>query len=417
MPDSKRVQICDFCNMKIFPPKQVMYSTKTGYCICEDCVKMCSQGVLSAKKDNKVCFDDFDNEKEKKMKPKDIKAELDKYVIGQDDAKKAISVAVYNHYKMIENDSDVRIKKSNILLLGPTGSGKTLIAQTIANLLNVPFAIADCTSLTEAGYVGEDVENVLLKLYKAADGDVKRAETGIIFLDEVDKLAKANVGANLTKDPSGEGVQQSLLKIIEGTVANVPMHGGRKHPDAQYIEMNTENILFICGGAFPGIEQIVNKRTATVETSIGFGANVYREKEKALSDSLKSVQSEDLVKYGLIPEFIGRLPIVVSLDELDEEMMVDILTKPNGNIVSQYKEIFKYDDIELEFTEKALREIAKETIKNKTGARGLRGVIERVLKEYMFTLPSEDNVNKCIVKGLDDVEVTYHVEDIKKDVC
>lgn len=307
-----------------------------------------------------------------------------------------MSIAVYNHYKRMDIDSDVKINKSNILLMGPTGSGKTLLAQTIAKMLDVPFAIADCTSLTEAGYVGDDVENVVLKLIQAADGDVNKAEHGIIFLDEVDKIAKSNVGASLTKDPSGEGVQQALLKLIEGTIANVAQSGGRKNPNERCIPVNTENILFICGGAFPGMEEIVNKRTATKNTAIGFGSNVEKEKEKEIGEALKLVTTEDLVQYGFIPEFIGRVPVIVSLDELDEEAMMKILTEPKDCIVNQYKEIFKYDGVELEFTPEALKEIAKETIKKKTSARGFKGYLERILKEAMFNIPSEDNIEKCI---------------------
>ena len=325
-----------------------------------------------------------------------------------------MSIAVYNHYKRMDIDSDVKINKSNILLMGPTGSGKTLLAQTIAKMLDVPFAIADCTSLTEAGYVGDDVENVVLKLIQAADGDVNKAEHGIIFLDEVDKIAKSNVGASLTKDPSGEGVQQALLKLIEGTTANVAQSGGRKNPNERCIPVNTENILFICGGAFPGMEEIVNKRTATKNTAIGFGSNVEKEKEKEIGEALKLVTTEDLVQYGFIPEFIGRVPVVVSLDELDEEAMMKILTEPKDCIVNQYKEIFKYDGVELEFTPEVLKEIAKETIKKKTGARGLRGILERILKEAMFNIPSEDNIEKCIVSKGGKVDLVRRKE---KQAC
>lgn len=348
------------------------------------------------------------------MTPREMKHELDKYIIGQDDAKIAMSIAVYNHYKRMDIDSDVKINKGNILLMGPTGSGKTLLAQTIAKMLDVPFAIADCTSLTEAGYVGDDVENVILKLIQAADGDVNKAEHGIIFLDEVDKIAKSNVGASLTKDPSGEGVQQALLKLIEGTTANVAQSGGRKNPNERCIPVNTENILFICGGAFPGMEEIVNKRTATKNTAIGFGSNVEKEKEKEIGEALKLVTTEDLVQYGFIPEFIGRVPVIVSLDELDEEAMMKILTEPKDCIVNQYKEIFKYDGVELEFTSEALKEIAKETIKKKTGARGLRGILERILKEAMFNIPSEDNIEKCIVSKGGKVDLVRRKE---KQAC
>ncbi len=385
-------RVCQFCE-KILSPNDIgCVSQVNGELICEKCIKRCNQMILSRGKAEKA------NKKIKKMVPKEIKAELDKHIIGQDEAKVSIAIAVYNHYKRMNIKSDVKIAKSNVLLLGPTGSGKTLIAQTVAKLLDVPFAIADCTSLTEAGYVGEDVENVLYKLLNAADGDVSKAEKGIVFLDEIDKIACSRLGANLSKDPSGEGVQQALLKLIEGTVANVSSSGGRKNPNDKFIEINTENILFICGGAFQGLESIINKRVQTKTTSIGFGANVEKEKEKTVGEAFKEVSTEDLIEFGLIPELIGRLPIVVSLDELTEDAMVEILTKPKNSLVNQYKEIFKYDGVDLDFTTESLRDIARETMKRKTGARGLRGILEEILKQSMFTIPSDGDVVKCIVK-------------------
>lgn len=405
---SNNKPVCNFCGEEIIKPKRAYRSSLNGCLICEECVK-----ILYGKTYKNI-ENISANKKGRRMTPREMKHELDKYIIGQDDAKIAMSIAVYNHYKRMDIDSDVKINKSNILLMGPTGSGKTLLAQTIAKMLDVPFAIADCTSLTEAGYVGDDVENVVLKLIQAADGDVNKAEHGIIFLDEVDKIAKSNVGASLTKDPSGEGVQQALLKLIEGTTANVAQSGGRKNPNERCIPVNTENILFICGGAFPGMEEIVNKRTATKNTTIGFGSNVEKEKEKEIAEALKLVTTEDLVQYGFIPEFIGRVPVVVSLDELDEEAMMKILTEPKDCIVNQYKEIFKYDGVELEFTPEALKEIAKETIKKKTGARGLRGILERILKEAMFNIPSEDNIEKCIVSKGGKVDLVRRKE---KQAC
>ena len=385
-------RVCQFCE-KILSPNDIgCVSQVNGELICEKCIKRCNQMILSRGKAEKA------NKKIKKMVPMEIKSELDKHIIGQEDAKVSIAIAVYNHYKRMNIESDVKIAKSNVLLLGPTGSGKTLIAQTVAKLLDVPFAIADCTSLTEAGYVGEDVENVLYKLLNAADGDVSKAEKGIVFLDEIDKIACSRLGANLSKDPSGEGVQQALLKLIEGTVANVSSSGGRKNPNDKFIEINTENILFICGGAFQGLESIINKRVQTKTTSIGFGANVEKEKEKTVGEAFKEVSTEDLIEFGLIPELIGRLPIVVSLDELTEDAMVEILTKPKNSLVNQYKEIFKYDGVDLDFTTESLRDIARETMKRKTGARGLRGILEEILKESMFTIPSDGDIVKCIVK-------------------
>lgn len=398
MQDTTNVPVCSFCGQKIVYPKRVIRQDFDGPNICEDCVKQCYETLYEKKafhggrkKSGKIC-------------PEKIKEELDRYVIGQDDAKIALAIAVYNHYKMLNIHSDVKISKSNILLIGPTGSGKTLLAKTIAELLDVPFAIGDCTSLTEAGYVGDDVETVLLKLINAANGDVEKAERGIVFLDEVDKLARANVGTELTKDPSGEGVQQALLKLIEGTTANVAPHGGRKNPMEQCIEVNTENILFICGGAFPGLEEIINKRTGGTAKKLGFGADVEK-KDEPIGNILKKVETEDLVKYGMIPEFIGRVPVIVSLDSLDEDALKDILEKPRDSIIRQYRELMKYDGVDLIFTEKAMREIARETIKKNTGARGLRTIIEGILREPMYRIPSDRTVKRCIVNGLKDVRM------------
>lgn len=356
---------------------------------------------METKNDNDLLIEKNDI---RKFLPKKLKLEMDKYVVGQDDAKISLAIAVYNHYKMMSIQSGVRIAKSNILMIGPTGSGKTLLAQTIANLLDVPFAIADCTSLTEAGYVGDDVESVLLKLILAADGDIDEAEHGIIFLDEVDKLAKSDLGAGLTKDPSGEGVQQALLKLIEGTVANVPPHPGRKNPQEICMEVNTENILFICGGAFPGLEDIVAKRTGKENRGIGFGAEVNGEEKKPVGEILKDLETEDLLKFGLIPEFIGRLPVVVTLDELDADALVDVLVKPKNSIVSQFRELMAFDDIELVIKDEALREIAREAIRKGTGARGLRSILEKTLRKAMYVLPSIEGKKKCIVEGVGKVQ-------------
>ena len=398
MSTSQNQPVCTFCGKRIQPPTQGIRSKFNNAIICENCIGSSLEAIKKSKSRK-------ERKGGKKLVPERIKEELDKYVIGQDDAKVSLAIAVYNHYKRLSLQSDVKIAKSNILMIGPTGSGKTLLAQTIAELLDVPFVIADCTSLTEAGFVGDDVESILLKLILAADEDVERAEHGIIFLDEVDKLAKCGVGAGLTKDPSGEGVQQALLKLIEGTVANVPPHTGRKHPMDQCLQFNTENVLFICGGAFPGLEDIINKRIGKTNRGMGFGAEVAKEEKKPVGEALRELETEDLLKFGLIPEFVGRLPVVVTLDELDEDTMVDILVKPGNSIVSQYRELMKYDGVDLVFTDEALREIARETLRKKTGARGLRSIVEKLLKDPMYRLPSDSRACKCIVEGLNNVRV------------